>query len=389
MQSTPASLSVLLPLQPLLFDVYPPDPQLCVSVIIPARNEANHLEPALNALRSQRQRNGAFVPMATYEVLLLLNNCTDHSVAVVQAYQNRYPDFPLRVAVVHLPADKANVGTARRMLMDAACLRLRQAGRPDGIIASTDADTIVDAYWIDQIRAEIGRGCEVVGGRILTCPDGKLVRLNHLRDVTYRMLIAQLEACLDPQPADPWPRHFQHFGASLALTCAAYERVGGLPNVPHLEDEALYRALLRTDTPIRKSPQVRVTTSTRTLGRVDVGFSEQLRYWEALNETSQCQLVEAPQAIYQRLLNRHRLRVIWQKRHVSQPIDRLTRVATELMVDTNWLIGQLNQATYFGQLWEKIEGRQATGPWASYWQPVPVKTAISELRVLIYSLGTT
>ncbi len=386
MQFTPASLSVLLPLQSVLFDAYLPDPQLRVSVVIPARNEANHLEQALNALRNQRQRNGVSVPMSTYEVLLLLNNCTDHSVAVAQAYQERYPDFPLYVAAVHLPPDKANVGTARRMLMDAACWRLRQVGQPDGIIASTDADTMVDAYWIDQIRAEIEQGCEVVGGRILTCPDGRLVRLNHLRDVTYRMLIAQLEACLDPQPADPWPRHFQHFGASLALTCAAYERVGGLPNVPHLEDEALYRALLRTDTPIRKSPQVRVTTSTRTLGRVDVGFSEQLRYWEALNETSQCQLVEAPQAIYQRLLNRHRLRKIWQTRHASQPADALTRIATDLLIDADWLGNQLNQATYFGQLWEDIENRQATGSWASYWQPVPVKTAISELRELIHSL---
>lgn len=388
MQSTSASLSILVPLQSSPFDTYLPDPQLHVSVVIPARNEANHLEQALNALRNQRQRNGSPVPMATYEVLLLLNNCSDHSVAMAQAYQQQYPDFPLYVAAVHLPPDKANVGTARRMLMDAACWRLRQVGRPDGIIASTDADTRVDAYWIDQIRAEIRRGCEVVGGRILTRPDGRLVRLNHLRDVTYRMLVAQLEACLDPQPADPWPRHFQHFGASLALTCSAYERVGGLPNVPHLEDEALYRALLRTDTPIRKSPQVRVTTSTRTLGRVDVGFSEQLRYWESLNETSQCQLVEAPQAIYRRLLNRHQLRTIWHRRYDSQSTDGLTHIATDLRVDADWLSDQLNQATYFGQLWEDIENRQATGSWASYWQPVPVKAAISELRLLIQSLTT-
>ena len=162
------SLSVLLPLKSTLFDTYLPDPQFCgFLVVIPARNEANHLEQALNALRNQRQRNGVSVSMATYEVLLLLNNCTDDSAAVAQAYQQRHPDFPLRLAVVHLPADKANVGTARRMLMDAACQRLLQVGRPDGIIASTDADTIVDAYWIDQIRAEIRQGCEVVGGRIL------------------------------------------------------------------------------------------------------------------------------------------------------------------------------------------------------------------------------
>ncbi len=196
------------------------------------------------------------------------------------------------------------------------CWRL--AGQ-HGIIASTDADTIVDSHWIDQIRAEIKQGCEVVGWPYSYSSRWELVRLNHLRDVMYRMLVARLEAHLDPQPFDPWPRHFQHFGASLALTCAAYERVGGLPSVPYLEDEALYRALLRTDTRIRKSPHVRVITSTRTKGRVEVGFSEQLRYWEKLNATSQSQLVEAPAAIYKRLQNRRLLRKIWQNQLAGLP----------------------------------------------------------------------
>ena len=380
-ETTP--LSVALSRQNHLFDTIPPDPDLLISVIIPARNEADNLMHALHALRNQRQVDGTPIREEQFEILLLLNNCTDHSAAIAEQYQQQFPTFPLRVAAIQLPPEKANVGTARRLLMDAACRRLLQVGRPHGIIASTDADTTVDSHWIDQICMEISKGCEVVGGRILTRPDRNPVRLNHLRDVTYRMLKARLEACLDPSPFDPWPRHFQHFGASLALTCAAYERVGGLPNVAHLEDEALYHALQRMDTRIRKSPHVRVTTSTRMQGQVAVGFSEQLRYWETQNKTRQCQLSEPAGALIRRFLTRHRLRLIWQNRPDMMTLTELKAIAADLMIDVNWLRSRLDQAGYFGQLWQDIELQMAHGTWGSHWKPVPITVAISELRLFL------
>lgn len=351
--------------------------------MIPARNEADQLENALNALRNQQQLDGKPLPSEQYEVLLLLNNCTDDSVAVARRYQQRYPSFPLRIESVQLPPERANVGTARRLLMDEACRRLFLVGNPQGVIASTDGDTVVATDWLAQIRAEIDQGCEVVGGRILTRSDGNPVRINHLRDVTYRMLKARVEACLDPLPFDPWPRHFQHFGASLALTGAAYKRLGGLPHVPHLEDEALYQALLRADARIRKSPYVRVTTSTRMQGRVAVGFSEQLRYWETLNQTHQCQRVEAAGAIIRRCQNRQRLRTIWQTRPAKGFSAELKSIADELFINADWLSAQLMKAAYFGQLWEAIEAKMAVGSWSAYWESVPIVLAINELRLFL------
>ncbi|MEJ7661828.1 MAG: hypothetical protein WKG07_20740, partial [Hymenobacter sp.] len=61
----------------------------------------------------------------------------------------------------------------------------------------------------------------------------------------------------------------QHFGASLALTARAYRRVGGLPVVRYLEDEALCQQLRRHDLRLRHSPRVVVHTSARQCGRVD------------------------------------------------------------------------------------------------------------------------
>ncbi|GAB4024937.1 glycosyltransferase family 2 protein [Spirosoma koreense] len=369
-----------------LFDNELPDPQLRISVIIPARNEADGLALTLDALRNQLRLDGRPVPAREFEVLLLLNNCTDHSPEVAQAYQRRHPTFPLRLAVIQLRPEQANVGTARRLLMDAAHRRLRRVGRSQGIIASTDGDTIADRYWLDQIQAEVDKGCEVVGGRILTCPDGSPVRINHLRDVTYRMLKARLEDYLDPLPFDPWPRHFQHFGASLAITCAAYERVGGLPSVPHLEDEALYRALLRADVRIRKSPFVKVTTSTRLQGRVAVGFSEQLQYWQRQNQANQCQISESAEAIVRRIQNRRRLRDIWRNGLAQASQIDLYAIATELLIDVHWLAVRLHQVPYFGELWDEVETQMATGAWGSHWKPVPITLAIRELRQVLRSL---
>lgn len=251
-----------------LFTSSPPSAQLRVSVIVPVRNEAHHLTHTLDALRNQHNADGQPLNPATYEVLLLINNCTDRSYEVAAQYQQRYPYFSLHLAQIQLPPAKANIGTVRRLLMDEAHRRLTSIDRTDGIIASTDGDTEVDHQWIHYIMHEIANGSDAVGGRILTRPDRSQVRLFHLRDVMYRTLIAKAESLLDPRPHDPWPRHFQHFGASMAVTCRMYEQAGRLPQKPFLEDAAFYRALLRTDAKVRQSPRVKVFTSTRQQGRV-------------------------------------------------------------------------------------------------------------------------
>lgn len=364
----------------LLFNHSLPSPLLRVSVIVPVRNEAHHLTQTLDALRCQRDALGQPLDAARYEVLLLANNCTDGSYDVAAGYQQKHPDFPLYLAYVQLPAPKANIGTVRRLLMDEAYRRLTSTGQSNGIIASTDGDTVVDSQWVYHIIREIENGTDAVGGRILTRPDQSQVRLFHLRDVMYRTLVAKAEALLDPCLHDPWPRHFQHFGASIAVTCQMYIQVGRLPERPFLEDEAFYRALLRADAKVRQSPDVKVFTSTRMQGRVAVGFSEQLRYWHNLSQSSQCQLAEPAEAVWLRLRNRQRLRTCRNAPIPAAATSDLTAIAQALMIDPDWLQTVSRQATSFGRLWEQVEEKMATGRWATHWQPVPITTAIRELR---------
>jgi hypothetical protein len=366
-----------------LFNTTPTNPHLQLSVIVPVRNEAHHLTATLDALRNQQDHTNLPLDKALYEVLLLVNNCTDCSYDVAIRYQRQYPDFPLHIANIQLPSVKANIGTVRRLLMDEAHRRLTSIGQTNGVIASTDGDTVVDSQWVYHIMQEIARGNDAVGGRILTRPDESQVRRYHLRDVMYRSLVAKVESLLDPCPHDPWPRHFQHFGASIAVTCHTYERVGRLPEKPFLEDEAFYHALVRMDAKVRQSPKVKVFTSTRMQGQVAIGFSEQLRYWSSMHQAGQCQVVEPAQAIIIRLRNRHLLREIWQKRNTTIGMDTLKTIADELCIDPLWLRTELQTSCYFGQLWEKVGEKMATGAWAQRWQPVPITTAIQALRIYL------
>ena len=85
------------------------------------------------------------------------------------------------------------------------------------MIASTDGDSQVSPTWIAAILHEIAQGADAVGGRIVLDPSGLAclsahARACHLREVGYRSLIAELESYLDPDPHNPFPRHYQNYG---------------------------------------------------------------------------------------------------------------------------------------------------------------------------------
>ncbi|MEZ0541274.1 glycosyltransferase [Fibrella arboris] len=387
MSVTLPTLSGQLPATSLLFTSCPPTSSRRVSVVVPVRNEADGIIPTLDALRNQFTLAGQRLTHTLYEVLVLTNNCTDHSYDQVRRYQQQHPSFALCVTDITLSPESAHIGTVRRLLMDEACRRLQETGHPQGVIASTDGDTLVDPHWISHILREIDAGNDAVGGRILTYPERGPARLPHLRDATYRHLLAQAESTIDPCPHDPWPRHFQHFGASLAVTCQAYLRAGRLPVVRYLEDDAFVKALHRIDARIRKSPAVRVYTSARLQGRVEVGLSWQLQQWASQQLSGCCQLVENPQISLNRFRLRRDLRQAWKQRTQPGSLTRLAPLARQLGTATGWLISQLAMCTYFGQYWEAVDAQFSTTLQTDDSAAVPITEAISWLRTWLRDEG--
>ncbi len=282
-------------------------------VTIPARNEEATLSACLQALAQQVDLEGKAFPPSSFEILLLLNNCTDRSAQVAWRWRSAHPQVQLYVAERVFDEPEAHAGTARRLLMDTAWQRLggEEADRC-AVILATDGDSIVAFDWLAQNLAAVAAGADAVGGAIHLCAEEletlpAAVRRCYLRDRRYAELVAQLEHLLDPQRGDPWPRHLDHFGSSLACTAAAYARAGGMPATDTLEDEAFVDRLRRADLRLRHEPRVRVFTSARLDGRAKTGLAGQLRLWNGFAGEHEHQVQSAAYLLH-RFRTLHRLR---------------------------------------------------------------------------------
>ncbi len=386
---TREAISQKLSTQPLVKT--PPLRECEICAIVPVRNEAETLHSTLKALGKQIDLYGRRFDPKRYEIIVLANNCSDNSAAIANNFAAQNPDLALHVVEVILPPTSAYIGRVRKMLMDEAYHRLHSLGRKRGVIASTDGDSQISSNWIAANLYEINRGVDAVGGRITIHSNQRStlhpnVKACYLREVGYRYLIAELESYLNPNLYDPFPRHFQHYGASLAVTVEMYALAGGLPPVRTPEDEAFYRALLRVNARFRHSPLVKVKTSARLTGRSEVGLANQLNEWTKTG--SQAFLVEPGEAIATRFRARHQLWILWWcilKGY--SPTQNIAELADTFGVDTQWLTQQLHQPQSFNSLFERVEQRSLQqGIWLARWGEVDIQEAIPQLRKLLEDL---
>lgn len=263
------------------------EPACNACVTIPARDEEENLVACLDAFARQIDLSGKPLSGQSFEILLLLNNCSDHSAAKARMWAEAHPMVALRCVELTLPAEKANAGTARKLLFDTAWQRLQGTRCATAALLCTDADSTVAPDWIAQNVQALEHGADAVGGQIELAEEEmqampEALRRCYTSDRRYGELVAQLEDLLDPQPGDPWPRHQHHFGSSLACTPQAYAAAGGMPEASVLEDIAFVQQLLRAGLCLRHEPKVRIFTSGRLNGRATVGLAGQLRAWSEL-----------------------------------------------------------------------------------------------------------
>ncbi len=242
----------------------PPHPALRTCVVVPARDEQNLIASSLQALAAQTG-----IEPHEYEVLLVLDDCTDSTAERSREVADAHPSFRLHL----IEGPGRGSGHARRAGMDAACERLTGLGRPEGLIASTDADTVVAHDWLSVQLDATERGARAIGGRIELGP-GALPQAV-LRWHAERGRSRHQKLLADPDQLGV-AEHWQFSGASLALTAETYARVGGLEPRSTLEDEGLEQILRKERIPIERLLSVRATTSSRLEGRASQGLAHDL-----------------------------------------------------------------------------------------------------------------
>jgi len=107
-----------------------------ISVIIPAYNEEKYIEKCLDSLIEQNFKD--------YEIIVILNNCTDNTESIVNGFKNVKIVKEERKGVVYA----------------------RQAGTLEAkgeIIASADADSLYPKDWLSKIESNFKKDNRIVG----------------------------------------------------------------------------------------------------------------------------------------------------------------------------------------------------------------------------------
>ena len=280
-----------------------PEQEQQFSIAIPAHNESERIAKCLRALARQTVRN--------FSVVVFCNNCTDDTYARVRRV---FLQEGLKGQIVDaiLSSHAAHAGGARRAAMNLAADLLTG---PSSVILTTDADSEPAPDWIAANAAAIVNGADCVAGCITLDPDDVLPPTLHDRgslEAQYETLLTELFCRIDPDQTDPWPRHAQEPGASLALTVEAYREIGGLPALPVGEDKALLRALRDEGFRVRHDPNVRVSTSGRLVGRAAGGVADTLRTRIQIPDSNCDPYLERAWTAYRRAIRSKRCREFYQ-----------------------------------------------------------------------------
>ncbi len=313
-------------------------------VAIPVKDEADLISACLLGFARQTRPPDA--------VLLLLNNCSDLTETIARNLSATLP-FALHIVNHTFAPAEANAGNARRVAMQLAA----ELAGPDGALLTTDADTVVAGDWVEKNLACLSAGADVACGRVEVDPVELALIPRNLRaddalECEFSRLLDRIAFVLDPDEADPWPRHTEAAGASIAVTMPAFRRANGIPAIASGEDRAFVKLLARMDARIRHDPTIRVTVSGRIHGRAAGGMADTIRRRMRQQDEFADDNLEPAADAYRRFDFRRRVRLAWRDRFVGR--EPPTELAADLGFPRDKLADMLNHQ-FFGAAWAEIE----------------------------------
>ena len=344
-------------------------------VAVPARNEQDRLPHLLAGLARQTVASTT----KRLRVVVVLNNTDDGSRAVIEAGRHHHPNLDIEFSEVTYPPALAHVGSARRAAMERALQWLD--GDDQGVLLTTDADAVPAVDWVERNLAAIATGADLVGGRIFGDAEEEAALgpgfLDRARKIArYGQLCDQLTAQLDPIAHDPWPRHQDHTGASLAVRAAVYRAVGGMPALPFREDLGFVNRVVGAGYRLVHPQDVQVTVSARLKGRAPGGMADCIADWVAADARQAPIMVAAPAATARRANRRAQIRQL-----LGRPHAQWQSTLEALGADATALAGlQLTQRD-IARLIQTLSPDEPDAP-----ADTPIEQAVSELAGRIAQL---
>ncbi len=237
-------------------------------VAVPVKDEAERIGACLSSLMEQDA-------VQADAIVLVVNNSSDATAAIARGMTGR---VPVEVIEIEFPPERASAGAARRMAME----RAAELAGEGGALLTTDADARVPPDWIAANLYHLRRGVDAVAGRAVLEPGDaadipERLHLDDALECAYAAALDEIASVMDPRAWDPWPRHTEHSGASIAVMLAAYRLVGGMPGAPISEDRRFFAALQAAGLRIRHAPEIAVTVSGRIIGRAEGGMADTIR----------------------------------------------------------------------------------------------------------------
>ncbi|MEL6133846.1 MAG: glycosyltransferase, partial [Bacteroidota bacterium] len=192
-----------------------------ITILIPARNEADHLSHTLHSVFGQEY------PQEKLEILLINDHSQDGTLAIAQLLQTRYPHFKIIDLTEGTEGKKAAIASGVAVARGEIILQL-------------DADCYVSADWAAAMASHfVGNTAMVAGPVELAYSHDRLERLQAIETMGLVALAGGAIGAGRPNMVN---------GANLAYTKAVFEEVNGFEGVDHVasgDDELLMQKIHR------------------------------------------------------------------------------------------------------------------------------------------------
>ncbi len=259
-----------------------PDPETGLIVVIPCLREPE-LQKTLDSLRQCARRS------SKVEVLVLINHSetADAQTKELNHQTKKQADLWVKnnrvegirfyiMGPVELRKKWAGAGLARKRGMDEAIRRFNLIGKPEGIIVSLDADTLVQENYFYEIEQYFDNNPQKIGATIAFEHQKKDLDNKQLEGILlYEKYLKYYKNALD---FIGYPYSMFTVGSAFAVRALAYVKRGGMNRRQAGEDFYFLQNLAQMGE-LGEITKTRVFPSARLSDRVPFGTGPILQKW--------------------------------------------------------------------------------------------------------------